>query len=790
MLRRLLAILPAFVVACADAQCVPDCAANQICAGNACIAAAACDSNAECGLDTRCDDGLCRPWNELSQPTDLTCGLPAPTAVMKPELKCAFDSPPAGDPFPTHVEMLGSAISFQVAPPGQPPVHQLAAVFAPTVVSGSYSESGGVLRVLNGEDCSLIANLGGIDLTVPADGVADFLVAPTTPTAADLNQSGNPELVTYGDDGSLVAFEYVDGEWNPDPFWITPRDPADPWQPCTPGPPRCPLGWGSAVIHDLDDDGVPEVIRESVVYSAAGVRLSGPAPNYTTTNVGMPSVVANLDQDPALEMTSGEYIYEWNGQDWIIEPYYPRFVAGYVAVADFGDYGSAVPASNPELVISAGVSLHIRAITGEDVLVASAPNPGNIGPPTVADMDGDGLAEAGVFSREAYSVVDPDCLATPRPGGVCADGPCDFAGGICPDGFAWSRRVDDASSGITSSISFDLEGDGLSEILMADECFLRGVNRRGEAVFSLAHANCTFQEQPVYADVDGDQRGELVVGASCAPAITNRCALNANRVDPLFNGQQCDLDSDCRSRNCDRGLCRCISDADCCGAADDAACAAAGHVCVAPEPGTAGEGNVCRTARPEGLAGLRVFEDTIDRWSNTRPIWNQHAYAVSHINSDMSVPQTSQWQPNWLQPELNSFRSNPSYGNPVPDLTAAPSASFSCDFRAATMTTEVCNRGAEPQRAGVPVSFSEQGGEVCRTATTVALDPGVCETVSCIWPRAPGSAQTAADISVMPDPENGISECLEANNTGLVQGVFCALPDPIFGDSFEVAPPP
>ena len=68
-----------------------------------------------------------------------------------------------------------------------------------------------------------------------------------------------------------------------------------------------------------------------------------------------------------------------------------------------------------------------------------------IGPPTVADLDGDGEPEIGVAGRNQYVVLE-------------ADGT-----------FKWSRQTQDHSSGFTGSSVFDFEGDGASEIVYADE---------------------------------------------------------------------------------------------------------------------------------------------------------------------------------------------------------------------------------------------------------------------------------------------------------------------------------
>ena len=66
-------------------------------------------------------------------------------------------------------------------------------------------------------------------------------------------------------------------------------------------------------------------------------------------------------------------------------------------------------------------------------------------------------------------------------------GSCDFAtGGVCPPAayYAWSRTSQDYSSNVTGSSVFDFEADGSSEVIYADECFVRVYNgKTGEVSF-------------------------------------------------------------------------------------------------------------------------------------------------------------------------------------------------------------------------------------------------------------------------------------------------------------------
>jgi hypothetical protein len=48
---------------------------------------------------------------------------------------------------------------------------------------------------------------------------------------------------------------------------------------------------------------------------------------------------------------------------------------------------------------------------------------------------------------------------------------------------------------------------------------------------------------------------------------------------------------------------------------------------------------VYRATNPGGTVfGVRAPADRVNRWVNTRPVWNLHAYSVTNINDDGTVP--------------------------------------------------------------------------------------------------------------------------------------------------------
>jgi hypothetical protein len=51
---------------------------------------------------------------------------------------------------------------------------------------------------------------------------------------------------------------------------------------------------------------------------------------------------------------------------------------------------------------------------------------------------------------------------------------------------------------------------------------------------------------------------------------------------------------------------------------------------------------------------VQVIRDKQDRWIQARRIWNEHAYHVTNVREDGTIPQFE--QPSWQR--LNTFRTN------------------------------------------------------------------------------------------------------------------------------------
>ncbi|MDQ3032958.1 MAG: hypothetical protein M3Y87_11110 [Myxococcota bacterium] len=752
--------------------CVPSCAEGELCVTGTCAPdGGPCASSDECGGDAYCDATLmrCIPYGvPPGRIADSMCSRIVVAGAFTPTVECQLTEAPAGDVFPLHLHVLATpmVVDFGIGRgPDEPRRPSIVAVFDDGE-DGSSELPTGVIRILDGATCTQTAELGSLQL-----------VSHSSPVAlGDLTGDGVAEIVAYEAGGGVVAFTYDDttSAWRV--LWSSTRSDGTPYD-------IAGQGWAGPSIYDLDDDGSPEVLRGAVVLDASGVLIdetSAMLLDYSST--GTFAVVANVDDDPQVELVGGHGVWQWDValRQWVVEAYatggQPH---GHVAIADFGAFpgGAAWPDTAPEVAVISSGTARIQTLDGTVVFgPVTLPGGGSGGPPTIADFDGDGVPEFGSAGANAYSVFDPDCGAAR--GGVCAS--------AATTGVLWSQPAQDQSSNVTGSSVFDFEGDGRAEVVYGDECFVRVYDgESGDVLFSQSRSSCTWYENPVIADLDGDFNAEIVIGDNfnCPTpgfATGRDCApfgLGPRNTDPLFPGVRCGGAEDCVSGVCDAGLCRCTADTDCCAGAG---CEAAAFVCEVPPDGTAGTGNTCRASRPVGTRGIRVFGDGADRWVRSRTIWNQHAYSVTNVEENGAIPRTSAATRNWLTEGLNNFRQNvqgDAIPGAAPDLTSRGGDRI-CDATGGTaiLRASVCNRGAEPVGGGIGVTFSRgdpaAGGTlICSAATVGDLAPGACEGVECAWSDPPAGGGT--DLWIVADPAGDTRECREANNVTIARDVRC-----------------
>lgn len=174
----------------------------------------------------------------------------------------------------------------------------------------------------------------------------------------------------------------------------------------------------------------------------------------------------------------------------------------------------------------------------------------------------------------------------------------------------------------------------------------------------------------------------------------------------------------------------------------------------------------------EGTPGLEVWEDAADNWVRTRRIWNQHAYNVTNVNEDGTIPRHP--RPNWLDPRLNNFRQNvqPSGLFDAPDLTihaiTVDADDCSRTFEA-DIAVLVANDGALSINPGVPVVVTaEADGQtwpVANLATTIRLLPGQTERLFFTWFVPMDAWGIDLRLTATIDALMTVNECHEDNNT-------------------------
>ena len=686
---------------CGAREC---CGGSEICRFDSCVSdLGPCDDNDACWGDSYCAEGRCVPYGvPAGTDHDPMCTRSIDIEAITPEVQCRWTGPPAGDAHPAEVHVMATPMVVDFDLDGDPTTLAPSIVFSSFPGAPSFYRAPGVLRVIDGATCAQ-------QFTFP--DAADAVMGPAPVAVGDIDGDGRAEIVAVGQTGGLKAFRYESSTGSFARIWTS--GVCD----TTGGRVADDTGgvdqWAGPSIHDLDDDGIAEIVYGATVYDRDGC--------VVTQNLGYPAyaqgpvpVIADVDEDGLMELVEGDGIWQLDPgtRAWVRESYStgttPR---GQVAVADFGDFPLASLGGRdfPEVAVVSAGAVRVQTLEGTVVFgPVVIPGGGTGGPPTIADFDGDGRRELASAGGLAYAVFDLDCV--PAGGtGTCAS--------ARTDGVLWTQPSQDGSSNVTGSSVFDFDADGAAEAVYADECFLRIYDGATGAVrYSAARSSGTTFENPVIADVDGDFHSEIVSAVNDYAG-----ALGCPAVDPL-------------------------------------------------RPTTAFAQN----------HGIVVLRDEMDRWAASRPVWNQHAYAVTHVGDRGEIPRTSAVRPNWREPGLNNFRQNvqgdlDALG--LADLTAASEVGplmVLCEpGMVATLPAQICNRGTLPLAAGTEIAFrlgAVDGAELCRAPVPVALTIGMCTEVTCTG-TLPASS---VDLFVVVDPDGLTEECWEGNNFATLLDVECA----------------
>ena len=447
---------------------------------------ASCESSEECRSGSICRDGRCvAEGTDAGDPGDLdgdvgfdageggrpeACTVsPAPGPFASPALELHWRG--EGLPFPALEQVIVSPVVIDVVEDGPDEV-------VPEIVFVSYQtfQEPGVLRIVSGRPpyttLFTLAGDGGDPVTDDA-AATPSLRFDAHPAAGDLDGDADVEIVALLEAGGAIA-------WN--------RDGTEHWRVSATELPRAAvLQNASVAIADLDQDGSPEVIVGNVVLDGrTGMQRWAGTGGRGQNSQGPLSCVADVvPSSPGMEVIAGRTVYAADGTVvWDTA----AGGDGFCAIADVTDAaGAAARDGLPEVVRVASGRLYVHdGATGEvrwmRALPACMTSAGAGGAPTVADFDGDGLAEIGVAGAFCYTV-------------------------------------------------FDFNGDGTAEVIYNDEQYFRVYEgATGAVLYEQPNPSRTRTEQPVVADVDNDGNAEIIFSANSEAAFAGDGIAAAERI--------------------------------------------------------------------------------------------------------------------------------------------------------------------------------------------------------------------------------------------------------------------
>lgn len=328
-----------------------------------------------------------------------------------------------------------------------------------------------------------------------------------TPTVGDLDGDGVPEVVFDDDSGSLIV---LDGATGTEEWRHAGMD-----------------EWAGAALGDLTGDGVPEVVGTSG--SCGGMHSVIVMDNTGTTlwdaSIGLTCeaypILADVDGDGTIEVIVNQWVFDGASGDVELELPLPNpsGMWGVPAVADLDLDGrmeillyNTVYDLDENKLLTCGASgegsfsqpVNVDGDAEGEVLVATAGAltacdtdgtelwsrsiNGYYGTAVaVADFDGDGLQEFAEAERNALRLLDGDGTEL------------------------WVATIHD-NSGLSGCTSWDVDLDGVAEVIYADEQDLWVFDgRTGAAQIQFGeHDSRTTSETPAVADVDGDGHGDIL----------------------------------------------------------------------------------------------------------------------------------------------------------------------------------------------------------------------------------------------------------------------------------------
>lgn len=282
-------------------------------------------------------------------------------------------------------------------------------------------------------------------------------------TIADLDNDGVPELIAF-DTMQRIAALHADGT----SYWTSTS------QASTTAP--------QAMAADIDGDGKPEVVADHFILNGqTGAQLAD-IPVDSSIPYRMPAI-GDLDRDGEQEVILGDVCYSLKkGVKWR-----SPLKGGYGHWAAILQYNKD---DKGEVAMVAAGSYAVYDADGKELLKIPAGST-QPGPPCVADFDGDGSANIAWASSSKFTMRTLDGKEV------------------------WTMPVQD-QSGLAACSGYDFNGDGVYELLFADEVSLQIFDGKTGVVRhkTTGHSSGTLWEYPVVADIDLDGSAELLVASN------------------------------------------------------------------------------------------------------------------------------------------------------------------------------------------------------------------------------------------------------------------------------------
>ncbi len=709
---------------CEDSVCTAASTCENQCGSACCTSDEACLFEACTALGAACSEIIACPLNEYCEPTVDRCV----DKNANPNI-CVF-VPPVGVFAPTEAwSWTGSVDS--------PTYDQV--MMMPAVANLTDDDSSGVIDLNDIPDIVFVTFAGnnyngdGVLRVISGDGTSEHWSSSTLAVPFFVHGGTIPALADIDGDGK-VDILISGGPTVGGGLYAIANDGAIKWH--QPGVPS--LGSRGPSVANLDGAGLPEILTPSAVLNAAGDIICN-----LPTSTGMPYAV-DMDLDGALEIVHGNTLYRMTNAAATdgtgCTQVRAGAASGYTAVANL----DADP--EPEIVDVVG---------GEVIL-----------------WDNDGSEKwrfpIPLDAARIQDVYGIDCgVPFPESGQACtSNAQCQAPLGRCTANVCRLNSPCIPGGGAPTIADFD--GDGQADIAVAARWYYFVFRQNGSVLW--AHSTKDYSSAVTGSsvfDFEGDGKAEVVYNDELFLRVYRGAGTGVDADGDGFN----DPDILIEIPNSSGTLLEypLVVDVNNDGNAE--------IVVAANNYSTPGS----------TTKGIRVFADASDNWVSTRRIWNQHAYHVTNIEEDGTVPLNA--RRNWEEPGLNNFRQNVqgeglfNAPNLVPEI--GPITADNCLNTPIVIRFTLRNLGALGVRAGTVTSavFVSRNGVdtlVTTVTNTVNLAPGGAETFEVSWTPPQSWAGQRFDVKVISDDDGtGMqrhNECREDDNEAFELQVLCKVP--------------